>query len=178
MKAVHNYCILARNFHPLDVSQQALFRVVLEMYLNGCPTVQNIIQLFEKFVHENLVRAHKREVPLSYNEILDLWNTYIVPSVISRSAFEDMIDAKLKRLPSEKKVNNKREAPYSGNTGKRQKRGPFCPNWNKSVAPPFCSNQQAVDGCHDANGNYHNHACSKKLSGSFCNNSKHNIHSH
>ena len=178
VKAVHNYCILARNFHPLDTSQQALFRVVLEMYLNGRPTVQNIIQLFEKFMHENAVRAHKREVPLSYKDILDLWNTYIVPSVISRSTFEDMIDAKLKGLPSEGRGKNKCGAPYSPNTDKKQKRGPYCPNWNNSVAPPFCSNQQAGDGCHDAAGNYLVHACSKKFGGRFCNSSKHNVHTH
>ena len=178
VKAVHNYCILARNFHPMDTSQQSLFRVVLEMYLNGRPTVQNIIQLFEKFVHENAVRAHKREVPFSYKEILDLWNTYIVPSVISRSAFEEMIDAKLKSLPAEGRANNKRGAASSANSGKRLKRGPFCPNWNRSVAPPFCSNQQAVDGCHNDAGTYLAHACSKKLGASFCNSSKHNVHTH
>ena len=58
--------------HPLDTSPQAFFRVVLEMYLNGPPTVQNLACLFEKFIHENAVRAHKKEVPLSYKEILDL----------------------------------------------------------------------------------------------------------
>ena len=31
VRALHNYCILARNFHPLDTSQQALFRVVLDV---------------------------------------------------------------------------------------------------------------------------------------------------
>ena len=177
VRALHNYCILARNFHPLDTSQQALFRVVLEMYLNGRPTVQNVVSLFEKFIHENAVRAHKKEVPLSYKEILDLWNTYIVPSVISRSTFEDMIDEKLKKLPSEGK-GVKRGASNVSNMGKKLRRVNYCPDWNKSENQPFCTNQQAGDGCHDAAGNFFVHACSKKLKGAYCNSSRHNIHTH
>ena len=176
VRAAHNYCILARNFHPLDTSPQAFFRVVLEMYLNGPPTVQNLACLFEKFIHENAVRAHKKEVPLSYKEILDLWNTYIVPSVINRSTFENMINEKLKSLPTEGK--SKRGSDNSQKSAKKQRRMTYCPNWNKSATPPFCSNQQAADGCIDATGNFLSHSCSKKFGAGFCGSSKHNIHTH
>ena len=179
VRAAHNYCILARNFHPLDTSPQAFFRVVLELYFNGPPSVQNLSSLFEKFIHESAVRAHKRDVPLSYKEILDLWNTYIVPSVINRSMFENMINEKLKAWPLEGKGRGKRgsDSRYKS-TGKKQRQLVYCPHWNKTATPPFCSNEQTIDGCKDAAGNNFSHACSKKFGAGFCGSSKHNIHTH
>ena len=54
----------------LDWSPHALMKVVLEKYATGLPTVEMYERLFEKFIHENTVRAQKRAVPLTYQEIL------------------------------------------------------------------------------------------------------------
>ena len=77
VKAFFNYCILAQNIHVLDWSPQALMKVVLEKYSAGLTTVEMFERLFEKFIHENAVRAQKRATPLTYQEILTKYNTTI-----------------------------------------------------------------------------------------------------
>ena len=47
LKAFMNYFILWRNFHPLDISPAALFKVALEKFFIGPPKVAHYVSLFE-----------------------------------------------------------------------------------------------------------------------------------
>ena len=61
----------------------ALMKLVLEKYFSGPATVPQYSALFEKFIHLNTNRAQRRETPLSYQEILGIWNTFISPNAMS-----------------------------------------------------------------------------------------------
>ena len=175
VKAFSNFMVLSRNFHPLDTSQMALQRVVLEKYFSGPPTVTNYSNFFEKFVHASSVRAHMKAVPLSYKEILDIWNTYIDPPAASKLNIEKMLDEKIKRLSTEMGMNKSKGSP-----SKKQKRSgpPYCPYWNVSPTPPFCSNKQIVGGCIDSSGTEYVHSCSFRLQKGTCGSKNHNKLTH
>ena len=175
--AIFNYVVLCRNFHPLDTSQMALLRVALEKFFSGPPSAASYSRFFEKFVHESSVRAHMKAVPLSYKEILDIWNTYIEPPSVTQVNIEKMVDQKIRQM-SGVRGKNKSKGDKSDSRAKKP-RIQWCPNWNASPTAPFCTNQQIVGGCTDDSGSQFVHSCSYKVAkGRTCGSKKHNKHTH
>ena len=177
LKAFLNFFILSRNFHPLDTSPAALFKVALEKFFIGPPKVAHYVSLFEKFVHVSAGRAQMRNDPLSYKDVLDLWNTYIAPPVMNTISVENMVAQKVKEALGNKTKRNLGSSDRGSGPIKKP-RSSLCPNWNSSPNPPFCSNQQANGGCIDATGNFLYHKCSEKFGNKFCGSSKHNKYTH
>ena len=180
--AFFNYCTLARNFHVLDWSPQALMKVVLEKYFIGPPTVDQYNRLFEKFIHENAVRATRKAVPLTYQEILNIWTSHITAAPINSATIESMVNKimlnKSKRDPSIRGVNSSEGHP-SPNKRPRLTKEDYCPTFNVNKTPPYCTNQAASGGCLSADGKLLKHACSKRMGPRrFCNSDRHNIFSH
>ena len=174
LKAFSNYMAIARHFHPLDTSQMALQRVALEKFFIASPTVADYSRFFKKFVHESSVRAHMKAVPLSYKEILDIWNTYIQPPSITQINIEKMVDEKIKKMAGGKG----RQGKSVDNRAKKPKHQ-WCPSWNVTPTPPFCTNQQIDGGCIDGSGSQYVHSCSFRLArGGTCGSNKHNKHTH
>ena len=176
LKAFFNFTALARNFHPLDWSPQSLLKVALEKFLVGPPTVAQYSSLFEKFIHENSVRAQRRAVPLSYQEIVQTWMTYINPLTISTSSIKNYVDKEVER-----QLSHKNKPPQGQSPAKRPKLSgdTYCPNFNQNRTPPFCSNQLTTGGCMDTDGKFMKHACKKKFGPKrYCNSAKHNIYEH
>ena len=179
IKAFYNFSALSRNFHPLDWSPMALAKVALEKFLQGTATVEQFTKLFEKFIHENSVRAQRRATPLTYQEVLLIWTTYIsANTTINTASIEALVDKKLLRSfpPNNRSRTGSGEVPE-----KRQRltRDDFCPHWNKTKTPPFCSNAQVQGGCIDpATGKVLKHACNAKDNSRYCNSDKHGFYSH
>ena len=177
LKAMMNYVVLCRNFHPLDTSQMAMLRVAMEKFFVGPPSVASYSRFFEKVVHESSVRAHMKAVPLSYKEILDIWNTYIEPPSVTQVNIEKLVDQKIRQMSG---ANGKgRIRSDKGDNRAKKPRSQYCPNWNVSPAPPFCTNQQIVGGCTDSAGSQFVHSCSYRVAkGRTCGSNKHNRHTH
>ena len=98
--AFYNYCALATNYHVLDWSPKALLKVALEKFFSGPPTVSQYNLLFEKYITENAIRAQKRACPLTYPEILQLWNSFVCTYSDNLSNVEAIVDQKIKSLGS------------------------------------------------------------------------------
>ena len=193
VRAFYNYCALSRNFHVLDWSPMCLMKLVLEKYFFGPPTVEQFTRLFEKFIHENAGRAQRRAVPLTYPEVVQIWNIYITPSPLNTSSIETVVDNRLNKLQllnKREEVSNRegpprgRGAPGMGGYGqspvKKQRfsRDDYCQSFNTTQIPPYCTNTVSQGGCIAADGRFLKHACNKKVAGKFCNSDKHNYFSH
>ena len=179
LKAFNNYSIMARNFHPLDWSSHALLKVALEKYAEGPPTVEMYEALFEKFIHENAVRAAKKGMPLTYEEILNKWNTTLAPSLmesvmamVKKSAYAANKPSRDRREPSRDGV------PSSPSKRLRLTRDDYCTQFNANPDPPFCSSPQAPGGCINSAGKILRHACSHRDGKRYCNSDKHNVFNH
>lgn len=179
LKAFNNYSIMARNFHPLDWSSHALLKVALEKFSEGPPTVEMYESLFEKFIHENAVRAQKGAVPLTYEEILNKWNTTLAPSLL------ESVIAMMKKSSNGvvKPGRDRRDSMKEGGLASPSKRPKltkedYCPQFNANPEPPLCSNVQAPGGCINSAGKFLKHACSHKVGKRFCGSDKHNVHGH
>ena len=185
IRAFFNYSAISTNFHVLDWSSKALMKVALEKYFFGPPTVDQFSRLFEKYIHENAVRAQRRAVPLTYQEVLGIWNTYITPSPLNASSIETVVDKRLKlHLLNRQQEGGRGNHNKVGLSSPKKKlrlvgaRTDLCPNFNSSKTPPYCTNTPAQGGCTAADGKYLRHCCSKKSFGKFCNSDKHNYYSH
>lgn len=195
IRAFFNYSAISTNFHVLDWSSKALMKVALEKYFFGPPTVDQFSRLFEKYIHENAVRAQRRAVPLTYQEVLGIWNTYITPSPLNASSIETVVDKRLNlHLLNQQQGGGRGGGGRGGggrggynkvglnNPNKKLRligaRTEWCPNFNSSQNPPYCTNTPAQGGCTAADGKYLRHSCSKKVFGKFCNSDKHNYYSH
>ena len=183
VKAFFNYCILAQNFHVLDWSPQALMKVVLEKYSAGLTTVEMFERLFEKFIHENAVRAQKRATPLTYQEILTKYNTTIAPPAMDLSVFQNIVRKEMQIAEISSNYQEKdQEREISPSPLKRAKlttKEDYCPNFNHNKDKPYCSNPESEDGkgC-IVNGRQLRHACNRKVGSRFCNSSNHNFYNH
>jgi hypothetical protein len=80
VEAAYNYAAMHGQFHPIDWSPKALLKTMLHKMFD------QYVRLFEKFISENRGRAQKNGVPLTYMEIVGLWNTFIAPSPINMGA--------------------------------------------------------------------------------------------
>ena len=179
LKAFNNYSIMARNFHPLDWSSHALLKVALEKYAEGPPTVEMYEALFEKFIHENAVRAQKKGVPLTYEEILNKWNTTLAPSLMESVIAMVKKSAYAVNKPSRERRESSRDGvPSSPSKRLRLTREDYCPKFNTKPDPPFCSNPQAPGGCINSAGKILRHACSHREGRRYCNSDKHNVFNH
>ena len=182
IKAFFNFSALSRNYHPLDWSPMALTKVALEKFLQGGATVDQYVKLFEKFVHENSVRAQRKAVPLTYQEVLSIWTTFISTNpILNTSSIEAVVDNRLNKQLKAMPSSNRARPGNGDNQEKRQRltRDDYCPTWNRNTAPPFCSNPQAQSGCTDpSSGRFLRHACNKKNGNRFCNSDKHGFHTH
>ena len=184
VRAFYNFSAISRHFHVLDWSSMALLRLVLEKFFLRA-AVEQFTRLFEKFVHENAVRAQRRAVPLTYQEVVAIWNTYINPSPMSISSIDTLLDNKV-----DKKFQLMQSASGSGGKGGRS-RNPsqspkrirltndviWCPIYNTSHTPPLCPNPPVQGGCL-SNGKVFKHGCSRKINGRFCGSDKHNSNTH
>jgi hypothetical protein len=186
IKAFFNFSALSRNYHPLDWSPMALTKVALEKFLKGGSTVDQYIKLFEKFVHENSVRAQRKAVPLTYQEVLGIWTTFISTNPdFNTSSIEAVVDSRLskqlKAMQTNMQTNNRGWTGAVHIPVKRQRltRDDYCPTWNKNTARPFCSNPQIQRGCTDpSSGRSLKHAFNFKENNKFCNSDQHNYHTH
>ena len=176
VRAFYNFCALSLNFHVLDRSPMALLKLVLEKQFTGPPTVDQFSNLFDKFIHESANRAQRRSVPLSYQEILQIWNTFIVPNNMSRSAIEALVDSRLKNLNSKPQDNRGEQS----NSPAKKPRLNFCESWNLNTTIPLCTNTPAQGGCLDNAGNFLVHSCSHKDNHSkkVCKSDKHGLKLH
>ena len=117
----------------------ALLRLVLEKFFLRA-AVEQFTRLFEKFVHENAVRAQRRAVPLTYQEVVAIWNTYINPSPMSISSIDTLLDNKV-----DKKFQLMQSASGSGGKGGRSRNPSQSPKrirltndviWCPIITPP------------------------------------------
>ena len=181
VKAIYNYAAMHGQFHPLDWSPKALLKVVLDKTLENPPVTEQYILLFEKFVSVNAGRAQKNGIPLTYMEIVNLWNTFIAPSPISSVAMERVMDAKFKQYMNDNTSTPKHKNPPANsslNKKPRLTKDDFCQDWNTSKSHPLCPNTRVEGGCM-AGGKFLKHACSKKqLGGRRCNSDGHGYHLH
>ena len=185
IKAFSNYAALARNFHPLDWSPMALAKVALEKFLQNGASVEQFVKLFEKFIHENSIRAQRKATPLTYQEVILIWTTFISQeNNLSAASVESMVDRKWKSLQNSTRGRSGLSEPLEN---KRQKmsRDDYCPLWNKTVTAPFCSHSQVQGGCTDpSSGKVLKHACNAKIYSAgpgkpkYCNSDKHGFHNH
>ena len=181
VRAFYNFCALSHNFHVLDRSPMALLKLVLEKQFTGPPTVDQYSSLFDKFIHESANRAQRRSVPLSYQEILQIWNTFIVPNNMSSSVIEAMIEKKLnlnKNLNSRIQLQGNRGG--AGGSPAKRPRISFCETWNQNTSLPLCTNTPTRGGCVDANGKFLVHSCSyrDRNTRATCKSDKHGLKLH
>ena len=180
VKAIFNYAAMHGQFYPLDWSPKALLKVVLDKMLEAPPSTEQYIRLFEKFISENAGRAQKNGIPLTYMEIVSLWNTFIAPSPITSVAMERVMDAKFKQFMNAKTTSPKLNLPAKGSPSKRPRltKDDFCQDWNNSKSHPLCPNSQVEGGCM-AGDKFLKHACSRKQPGGRrCNSAGHGYHLH
>ena len=179
MRAFFNFSAIARHFHTLDWSPSALLKVALEKFCGGSPTVHQYSLLFEKFIHSNGVRAQRQAVPLTYQEILVLWNTHIHPPMIDSATLGTAVQNELKRMNIvPPKRGGARVEGVTAAKAPRTDRGQhsFCEDFNK---PSSCSNTKSQDGCLDLSGKFLRHSCSMRMKGGkICGSSKHGFPSH
>ena len=178
--AFYNYCAMATNYHVLDWSPKALLKVAMEKYFSGPPTVSQYNLLFEKYITENAIRAQKRACPLTYQEILQLWNSFVCTYSDNMSNVEALVDQKIKNLGN--KPGKRGLKGTSASYSKKPKKE-FCPTWNVKRSYPLCENEQVDGGCKDANGNVLIHSCTKrsfKANGqlAYCTSAKHGFYTH
>ena len=159
----------------------ALLKLVLEKYFSGPATVNQYSALFENFIHKSANRAQRRNVPLSYQEILAIWNTFIVPNNMSKAAIEAIIEKRLNsnRTPGAKSQSQGSRGRAGGSSAKRP-RPNFCKSWNHNTSHPLCTNTPARGGCVDANGEFLTHSCSyqDRYTKSTCKSDKHGLKLH
>ena len=135
--------------------------MVLYKMFEGPPTVDQYVRLFEKFISENGGRDQKNEVPLTYMEIVGLWNTFIAPSPLNIVAMEKVIDSKVKQFIKGRGPSPTPSLPSSHSKRTRLTKEDFCQDWNNSKTFPLCSNTQAQGGCMSG-GKFLKHSCSRK----------------
>ena len=185
LEAFFNYLVIHTNFHPLDWSPKALFHVALEKYLEGPPTVAQFKTLFDRFINDNAIRAQKKAPPLTYSEILSIWQNFIAPTPMNNSCVEALVRKELQLQGFDTKnhqSNSKRrnDARVNNSIPKKPKaKVSYCPNWNASKTAPLCSNTQTDGGCIDENGTALVHSCTAKTpQGKFCGSSNHGYQWH
>ena len=143
VKAAYNYAAMHGQFHPMDWSPKALLKVMLDKLFEGPPTVEQLSRLFKKYISENGGRAQKNGVPLTYMEIVGLWNTFIVPSSINMGAVDKAINNKVKQF-----MKGRRPPPSPNLTSSPKKprltKDDYCQDWNTSKSFPLCSNTQSL----------------------------------
>ena len=163
----------------------ALMKLALKKYFSGPATVSQYLAIFEKFIHLSANRAQRREPPLSYQEILCVWNTFISPNTMSWAMIEAIVDSRVN--DNNNKTPGTRPQPqHQGDRGQGNRRGTSAPSpkesrtdfsqsWNTSTTQPLCSNTQTTEGCMDANGKSLIHSCNFRdgKTGQTCKSSKH-----
>ena len=181
-----NFCAISHNYHVLDRSPMALLKLVLEKHFSGPATVSQYSALFKKFIHESANRAQRRDVPLSYQEILTIWNTFIAPNNMSRATIEAIVENRLNFNKSPGLKFQPQGNRAQGNRGRaggpsaKKPRLKFCNSWNFNTSLPLCTNTPATGGCMDANGEFLTHSCSyqDRYTRQTCKSDKHGLKLH
>ena len=113
-------------------------------------------------------RAQKNGVPLTYMEIVGLWNTFIVPSSINLGAVDKAIDDKMKQFMKS------RGPPPSPNLTSSPKK----PRLTKDEYGQDWNTSKSLGGCMSG-GKYLRHSCSKKTpTGRTCGSEGHRYYTH
>ena len=150
LKAFFNFSALSRNFHPLDWSPQSLLKMVIEKHLLGPPTVEQYSFLFEKFIHENSVRAQRRAIPLTYQEVITMWNAEIAPAPFNCSQLQNVVKSEVSKMLSQQQGRRPQASSSKQNPPKRQRalltKDDYCPTFNTTKSPPFCPNPTTPGG--------------------------------
>ena len=179
LKAYYNYAAICRQIHTLDWSPMALLKVALDKFFVGPPTVDQYCKFFERFVSINAVKAQKSAVPLTYTDIAQIWVNYITPNPMSDFHVGQLVEDKIRQMGGGRKPPG--PTPVTTGPPKRQKllltRDDYCQDWNLSLSPPLCPNQQAQGGCM-LNGKFLKHACSRKMGNRRCGSDKHGYNNH
>ena len=174
VKAAYNYAAIYGQFHPLDWSPRSLLKVFLDKLIEGPPTVDQFIRLFEKYISENGGRAQKKAIPLTYMEIIGLWTTFIAPSPLNLETIEKTVDRKLTQFSSK----FKNFSSSNDQSPSKRQRTEYCKDWNTSKEFPLCTNTQSNGGC-TVGGTFLKHSCSRRNSaGKICGSEGHGYYKH
>ena len=189
VRAYYNFLALSHNFHVLDYSPMALLKLVLEKQFTGPPLVEQYQKMFEKYVHDSATRAHKKNPPPTYTDLLLIWNTFVAPNSMSSTSMEafvdNRVDKKLRQQSGKRGGDGGRDRHVSGSPGGPPFKRPkpfvnFCQSWNDRTSHPLCDNQTAPGGCVDSSGKLYKHSCSwkNKLTFRACGSANHGLHFH
>ena len=184
VRAFYNFLALSHNFHVLDYSPMALMKLVLEKQFTGPPTVDQYQKMFEKYVHDSANRAHKKNAPPTYTDLLLIWNAFITPNSMNSTSIEAVVDKRVTKLLEQGAAgggggrNRGRERDNRGSPGGPPLKKPntsFCPTWNVNTTYPLCTNQAASGGCTDGSGKFLKHSCNSfnNLTKQICKSSMH-----
>ena len=153
--AAHNYLELKRELFQHDIGPRALYRVLLEKYLDLTVTPELMRDFFANITDENCGRAIRMEGALTYQECNARW-TALSQTNVHRVAGEL---AKRNASREERIAAGEEDTAYTGHKAKRQriakngggggnfrnnekvKDPPYCGNFNK---PPGCSNDKVM----------------------------------
>ena len=192
VRAFYNFLALSHNFHVLDYSPMALLKLVLEKQFTGPPAVEQYQKMFEKYIHDSAIKAQKKNPPPTYQDLLMIWNVYIVPNSMSSISMEAFVDKRVEKKLSQQVSGGKGGRGGGGGSGggggdggrggplsKRPKLD-YCQSWNEKSTYPLCSNKAADRGCIDSSGKALRHACNwkNKLTKNWCSSSNHGFHFH
>ena len=184
--AVYNFSQLWRYIHPGDIFPQAMFRVVLEHFLEGSVTsVGPVLRFFVTVLHENANRACRKELPLTYEENCAKWdlvNRQTYPALQGqRENITPNMSSAIKGLTSALNVfkkGEKRGSPGQAvGSNKRTKRIFYCNTYNTVGG---CRNVQSTKGCVGKDGSVYKHGCSVKVQpgNRSCNSKDHTAQNH
>ena len=175
VKACHNYAEISRALHPLDSGPQILYKVVLEKFLAGAATYDQIIKFFSSVTWELANRASKSECPYKHDELCIKWDQLFRGSATSRPytdsiSLEKTIRENIKRelgqyVTSSPLKAKKQRANYTN----------WCPMFNTTGG---CSNELSGDGCKGADGMVLKHGCNFREGRKMCNSKDHNRGGH
>ena len=196
--AVDNYSVCYSWIHPACYAAKALQRLVLRKFAsNNIRSVKQVDKFFVDVTCENACRATRKELPLTYDELLAKWDREWPPVahvVREQASQHSALAANLSQLHKEFKdfrnQTQKRNSSPSGgvssgtvNLGKK-----FLKKWKKG-ASGYCPDFNTVQGCSNPPSQSGagcikdsvemKHACSLWINGrGYCNSSEHNRQNH
>ena len=184
--AVDNFHFISKWIHPQDWGTKSIQRLILEKYTKQqISDVSEVTDFFTVAVTENCNRAHRKEKPLTFDELSIKWEQVAgAPRLNKRQSEIDRrrqiaTEQQIRELKMEIKEMRGRKRPNTDTLDrpmKRFKKGSsgFCPDFNSLQG---CPNDRTPSGC-TKNGKEFKHGCSVMKDGVFCNDKSHNRHSH
>ena len=161
----HNYVELMREIHPYDFGPRAMFRVMVEHFVNDRLTdPAPLRRFFMTMTEENAGRACRGQASATYEECGARWKR-INPATYGNVERKRMIENEKDEVTD--KVVDKVLARMGKKDGKQHKKtkkargGPWCKYFNKG----HCPNEQQTNGCMGPNRVAYEHSCDARLQG-------------